>query len=61
MRRDTPRYNQLLQHHHVEGGEISQQYFDSRSGYHWLATILLRESVQEIDFSNGTKLFKAPR
>ena len=61
MQRDTPRYNRLLQQHHAEGGEIVQQSFHCRSGYHWVATILPRESIQEINFSHGTILFTAPR
>ena len=61
MQRDTPRYNQLLQQHHTEGGETVQQSFHCRSGYHWVATLLPRESIQEINFSHGTILFTAPR
>ena len=61
MRWDTPRNNKLLQQHHAEGGEIVKQYLHCRSGYHWVVTLLLRESVQETNFNHGNVLFTPPR
>ena len=52
MRRDAPRNNKLLQHHHEEGGETNKQSFHCRSGYHWVAALLPKDSVQENNLSH---------